>query len=253
MKKLLLLSLLMASCSALANTADQCVEKVFSSKLSADQKLVLAEQCKSAASEAVASASAVVDQAGQVVETADKVITKVSDAAPQVVEKADKVITNVSEAVPQVVEKAGEISYTVAQTIKLVAKELNVAANEFVKTPVGLFVAALVTLHFAGDYAQHTIMFIWDVIMGLFIIVLSTFVCYLARKRILTGQPKEIKYINIFGKERIKLVKNRLTFDALKLEGTPDTEINNLMGIVALSYLIQVVGIIVGINFMVPG
>lgn len=234
MKKLLPI-LLIVSCSAMADTVEQCVDKVFNSSLSADQKLVLAEQCKAAINNTV--------------DAANNVITRADD----MVKHADKTITNMSDAVPQVVEKASEISYTVAQTIKLVAKELNVAANEFVKTPVGLFVAALVTLHFAGDYAQHTLMFIWDVLMGLFIIILAMSVCYLARKRLLKGQPKEVKYTNIFGKERIKLVKTRLTFDALKLEGIPDSETNAIMGMVALTYIIQIVSTIIGINFMIPG
>lgn len=234
MKKLLPI-LLIVSCSAMADTVEQCVDKVFNSSLSADQKLVLAEQCKAAINNTV--------------DAANNVITRADD----MVKHADKTITNMSDAVPQVVEKASEISYTVAQTIKLVAQELNLAANEFVKTPVGLFVAALVTLHFAGDYAQHTLMFIWDVLMGLFIIILAMSVCYLARKRLLKGQPKEVKYTNIFGKERIKLVKTRLTFDALKLEGIPDSETNAIMGMVALTYIIQIVSTIIGINFMIPG
>jgi hypothetical protein len=71
----------------------------------------------------------------------------------QVTQQASQQATNVVSV--DTVEKFAKIGPMIGQTIAAVAKETNVAVNEFVKTPVGFLTTALIVWYFVGGMVVH--------------------------------------------------------------------------------------------------
>lgn len=70
------------------------------------------------------------------------------------------------EEVKEWVDLGAEYGKTIGQTIGGIAKELGIAANEFVNTPVGFVSIALIVWHFAGDDIMDiTTSVVWYIVM----------------------------------------------------------------------------------------
>jgi hypothetical protein len=67
------------------------------------------------------------------------------------------------------------IAKVAGQTVKEVAAELNVAVNDFIKTPVGMLTAGLAVWYVAGDTIETALSRLWKVVGGTFLMVLSTY------------------------------------------------------------------------------
>lgn len=122
-------------------------------------------------------------------------VLKQSDT-PQVAKKVDEAVQNIDA---ETLNKVAEIAKVAGQTVKAVAQELNVAINEFVKTPVGLLVAGLSIWYVAGDSIGGMISSVWMVIVALgFILVMPNLFRREAKRCMIDSyEMKEVK--TIFG------------------------------------------------------
>lgn len=68
-----------------------------------------------------------------------------------------------------------EIAKVAGQTVKEVAAELNVAVNDFIKTPVGMLTAGLAVWYVAGDTIEDVFQGFWRAVGGVIVILLATY------------------------------------------------------------------------------
>lgn len=96
----------------------------------------------------------------------------------------------------ETITKVGAIAKTAGQVVKEVAKELNVAVNDFIKTPVGMITAGLAIWYVAGENITDLASSLWDVVGGIVIIILSLQLpTYFRRRVILKEETTEVRPI----------------------------------------------------------
>lgn len=118
-----------------------------------------------------------------------------------------------------------EIAKVAGQTVKEVAAELNVAVNDFIKTPVGMLTAGLAVWYVAGDTIEGVFQGLWDIVAGITIILLST---YFYKKFVLYATldsytEKTVK--NIFGTEKQVKIPEYRNWKRLDFESGEDVPI----------------------------
>ena len=184
--------------------------------------------------------------------TAEQMVASIKQCGREVAKTPDpvKTATDVITVAPEILQQAGTVAVTVSQTVKMVAKELNVAVNEFVTTPVGMLTAGLVAMHFGGEYAERFLNFLWNVVIGIIIMVVGLWFGSSFRRKLLTSSPVQTTMKGIFGREYIKTTTTVMNiFDAL--EGLSKDASEALMTTYIISYVVQGFAIIFGIGYMV--
>lgn len=111
-----------------------------------------------------------------------------------------------------------EIAKVAGQTVKEVAAELNVAANEFIKTPVGMLTAGLAVWYVAGDTIEGVFEGLWDTLGGVVLMVVSTFfyrkfLCFVLLDAV---ETKTVK--GWFGSEREVKVPTYRSWNSISFE-----------------------------------
>lgn len=125
------------------------------------------------------------------------------EAAGAVVIAPEPVTAKVSDVLNKdTMSEISEIAKVAGQTVKEVAAELNVAVNDFIKTPVGMLTAGLAVWYVAGDTIEDVFQGVWEAVGGVIVILLAT---YFYRKFLLfamleTEETKTVK--GWFGSEK---------------------------------------------------
>jgi hypothetical protein len=110
------------------------------------------------------------------------------------------------------------IAKVAGQTVKEVAAELNVAVNDFIKTPVGMLTAGLAVWYVAGDTIESVFESVWDTVGGIFIILVAT-IAYRKFVKYATLDTIETKLVKgWFGSEKEVEVRKYRTWDSLRFE-----------------------------------
>ena len=130
------------------------------------------------------------------------------------IDKSDVVSTLLDDNTGDKLTKISEIAKIAGQTVHEVALELNVATNEFVKTPVGMGTAALAVWYVAGDKISGFAYRIWSIFFGVILIIISTLFCGVIRK---SSMLKEVvvEPATIFGITYDKKVKTYYTWSEI--------------------------------------
>lgn len=122
------------------------------------------------------------------------------------------------------VNQYAEVAKAVAQAIGVAAKELGVAVNEFIKTPAGIFTAAIIAWKFVGAILMNYVFF---VAIAVVFSILATSVRRMVRLKEYEEVPTKV------GKRRYPIL---YTWKELT---------DNQILIVLLSYLAQISAILV--------
>lgn len=115
--------------------------------------------------------------------------------------------------------KMGSIAKTAGATVREVAKELNVATNEFIKTPVGLLTAGLAIWYVAGDNITGLVDHIWGTFGGIVIICLALPLGNRLRKSLYLKDTELRTVKSLFGNEKVIEVKTYYTWNEKDDEG----------------------------------
>jgi hypothetical protein len=137
--------------------------------------------------------------------------------------------------------KMGSIAKTAGATVREVAKELNVATNEFIKTPVGLLTAGLAIWYVAGDNISGLIDHIWGTFGGIVIICLVLPLGNRLRKSLFLKDIEHKTVKTLFGNEKVVDVKTYYTWKEID---------SDTAGWAVLITVAQGLGIIIGLAFM---
>lgn len=223
--KNLLLTLVLFAPLATAMAADEpqptvsakCIDSVTNSELTAEQMVASIKQC-------------------------NREVAKLPDPV--------KTATDVITVAPEILQQAGTVAVTVSQTVKMVAKELNVAVNDFVTTPVGMLTAGLVAMHFGGEYAERFLNFLWNVVIGVLIMIVGVWFGSSLRRKLLTSTPTVTTMKGIFGREYTKTTTTVMNISDV-IEGMSKDASDTLMTTYVISYVVQLLAILIGIGYMV--
>jgi hypothetical protein len=134
--------------------------------------------------------------------------------------------------------KTAEIAKVAGQTVKEVAKELNVASNEFVQTPLGMFVAGVAVWYVAGDNITGFLQGFYELIGGLFLLILIPFTIGKFRKGLYFKEYTEKTVKTVFGNEKIVKVPEYYSWS--KVSG--DTA-----GFIGLAHLIEIIAYVIAV------
>ena len=93
------------------------------------------------------------------------------------------------------------IAKVAGQTVREVAYELNVASNEFIKSPVGMITAGLAIWYVTGDSVLSIIGSLWRIPIGFLLIYLSYFLTRKIFSHILAKEYEDIEQTGWFGKK----------------------------------------------------
>lgn len=137
--------------------------------------------------------------------------------------------------------KMASIAKTAGATVREVAKELNVATNEFIKTPVGLLTAGLAIWYVAGDNIAGLVDHIWGTFGGIIIIILSLTLGNPLRKSLFLKEIEQNTIKTFYGSEKIVEVKTYYTWKEVD---------DNIGGLAAIISIVQAIAIVVGIAWM---
>lgn len=137
--------------------------------------------------------------------------------------------------------KMASIAKTAGATVREVAKELNVATNEFIKTPVGLLTAGLAIWYVAGDNIAGLVDHIWGTFGGIIIIILSLTLGNPLRKSLFLKETEQKTVKTFYGSEKIVEVKTYYTWAEVD---------DNIGGLAAIISGAQAVAIVVGLTWM---
>lgn len=155
------------------------------------------------------------EKQAMVVACEQKKLNSVVPTAATPVEKVAEVLNK------ETMTEISSIAKVAGQTVKEVAAELNVAVNDFIKTPVGMLTAGLAIWYVAGDTIEGVARRTWNVVGGITLMLLSTitFKRYLAYT-LSRGDytTKEYKYFwGLFS--RTKNIYERRAWRELDLNG----------------------------------
>lgn len=133
--------------------------------------------------------------------------TKLNESLPPFSEKVEQPKKSVTDTVAdslnqETLTQISTIAKTAGQTVREVAKELNVAVNDFIQTPVGMLTAGLAVWYVAGDTIEGVLKGVWEISGGVLVLVLSTyFYKKFLKYALLEGhQTKQVK--GWFGSEK---------------------------------------------------
>lgn len=116
-----------------------------------------------------------------------------------VTKKGQDVVATVTDIKTEDLNKISEIAKVAGDTVREVAKELNLAVNEFVKTPVGLFVAGVAVWYVAGEDLSGLVGEIWSVIAAIVGMLILRAIMSNWRKRIEVESYNQVTVKSWFG------------------------------------------------------
>lgn len=135
--------------------------------------------------------------------------------------------------------KISQIAKTAGQTVKEVAKELNVAVNEFVQTPVGMLTAGLAVWYVAGDTISGALDSVWEIVVGTLVLIASALAGSYSRKFITRKDTETHVVPGLFGwYSKTKVVATHRTWHDVD---------SDTAGVLLLIWAAQIVGMIAGI------
>jgi len=110
---------------------------------------------------------------------------------------------------PDQLSEISHIAKVAGQTVREVANELNVASNEFIKSPVGMITAGLAIWYVTGDTIMAVIKGIWDIPVGFLLMYLSYFFTSRIYNHILAKDYVDVEQTGWFGKKyTVKRIKS---------------------------------------------
>jgi hypothetical protein len=113
------------------------------------------------------------------------------------VEKISNFVSGIDE------ESITRFAKTTGQVVREVSKELNVAANEFIQTPLGMMVTAGVIWYVAGDEISGTIRKLWQIPGGIIVLLIPFFIVNRLLKNSLIEETSHVTVKGWFGSEKI--------------------------------------------------
>lgn len=138
--------------------------------------------------------------------------------------------------------KISKIAKTAGQTVKEVAKELNVAVNEFIKTPVGMLTAGLAVWYVAGDTISGVLDGLWDIIVGIIVLIAATLGGNYSRKFLTKKETETVVVPGLFGwYSKTKSIQSHFTWDELN---------SDTAGILIFIWFIQIIATAGAIGFI---
>lgn len=157
----------------------------------------------------------------------------------EVVKKATPVMDVVTE---ENLNKISQIAKTAGQTVKEVAKELNVAVNDFIQTPVGMLTAGLAVWYVAGDNITTALDGLWEVLIGISLIISAIFLGDRIKKFVSKEEEETLVVPGLFGwYSKTKTVTTYKTWQRMHGDDA---------GWVVISWVIQAAGILVGLSII---
>ncbi len=149
--------------------------------------------------------------------------TKLNESLPPLSEKVEQPKKSVTDTVAdslnqETLTQISTIAKTAGQTVREVAKELNVAVNDFIQTPVGMLTAGLAVWYVAGDTIEGVFKGIWEISGGMFLLVLSTYFYkkFLKYSLLESYQTKTVK--GWFGSEKEVKVPSYRTWNKISFD-----------------------------------
>lgn len=125
--------------------------------------------------------------------------TEVKAAVTEAVAEPEKAVEKVSTATTEAVS----VGKQAAEVVKEVAKELSIAVNEFITTPVGVLATGVAVWYFAGDEVGSVIGAIWGMFGGVILFIVATILGSAVRKSLMFKESAETTLKGWFGVERI--------------------------------------------------
>lgn len=138
--------------------------------------------------------------------------TEVKAAVTEAVAEPEKVAKQVSTATTEAVS----VGKQAAEVVKEVAKELSIAVNEFITTPVGVLATGVAVWYFAGDEVGSVIGAIWDMLGGVILFIIATIAGSAVRRSLMFKETVDHTVKGWFGSEKVVSVKSYHTFSELK-------------------------------------
>lgn len=147
-------------------------------------------------------------------------------------------VLKVLDTAPEVLDKAEQLAKTVSLVVRDTAKELNVAVNEFVTTPVGMLTVGAALVYVGGDYAVDFVNKIWSAFWASILLVGVHIACSKFRHFVQRGTPVEVRRKTWFGfgQERISWVYPKSSWE--------DMEEDQVI-LTVVSYIVQLVVLLV--------
>lgn len=133
--------------------------------------------------------------------------TEVKDTVVAVASKPEKVVETANQAV--------SVGKQAAEVVKEVAKELSIAVNEFITTPVGVLATSVAIWYFAGDQVGSLIGAIWGMFGGIILFIVSTILGSAIRKSLMFKESVEFMQKGWFGSEKQVVRKTYHSFSNL--------------------------------------
>lgn len=115
------------------------------------------------------------------------------------VAEPEKVVEKVSTATTEAVS----VGKQAAEVVKEVAKELSIAVNEFITTPVGVLATGVAVWYFAGDEVGSVIGAIWGMFGGVILFIVATILGSAVRKSLMFKESVDTTLKGWFGNEKI--------------------------------------------------
>ena len=123
----------------------------------------------------------------------------------------EKVVEKVSTATTEAVS----VGKQAAEVVKEVAKELSIAVNEFITTPVGVLATGVAVWYFAGDEVGSVIGAIWGMFGGVILFIVATILGSAVRKSLMFKESVDTTLKGWFGNEKIVTKKYYHAFAGL--------------------------------------
>lgn len=108
--------------------------------------------------------------------------------------------TLTTDNVEEFTEKADVVVTSVSKLIKSTAKDLNVAVNEFVTTPVGIMTSGIIVYHYLG---KDFIVWFKDFLILTAFLIIANILCVRFRKSIKIESVEEVTVKGVFGQDKI--------------------------------------------------
>lgn len=141
----------------------------------------------------------------------------------QVANKVTREVASLPTIDKEYLTEISDIAKIVGQTVKEVSAELNIAVNEFVKTPVGMLTAGLAVWYVTGDGITAMLKKIWNIPGGILLFFISLY-CYKKATAKIFEKKAEIQTVKgWFGSEKkVRVVTEQYELTHLEVgQGIP--------------------------------
>lgn len=139
-------------------------------------------------------------------------LDKAKSAANVPVTVSEKVESATAMLSPETMSQISTIAKTAGATVKEVAAELNVAVNDFIKTPVGLLTAGLAVWYVAGDTIEGVFSRVWDIFLAIVLFIITTAIGRSTLRSILRDEDETVTVTGWFGRTKVKTIKKYYTW-----------------------------------------